>query len=487
MKKLIVATIATILILTTAACESGNSTPTSSSTAPTTTVSETQPTTVFKTKEHLELTSYELPLDSLWLADDLEKVGLKRISKTIREQGFITEKSLSERDIRQVALLCDYDRYGGGIYHDLFLAVEVDTKVIFKDLTHNTITGAYSESLYLNDVDGDGTDEIILHQCIGSTGGAGQYLARVFKVENEEINELFCSSIKSENSTYWDTGFEGTTKDGFMFEVTNEFTGYDTTFKLDNKHYIDVYYDENGNVRTEGKMQIDTFCDFEPVDKDSDGIYEISTKQYVSLYSHVDCIGYATSTIAYNPEIKDFEIIDSEFVSAYNMSDDYLIEKGEFYSVYQYGLRYYFKVTTPDGTVRDIANDISRVPRFTMLTDSLLEVKGQSGTGQSTNWAYYYDAEADKLSKHFYYILATNGELVAYCRREEKDIGIVVQDIFDVTKYCKRFDKFSYPVSTDCTDQIQSVTFANDGKSIEVVYLSGEDYTRTTEVFELTP
>ena len=112
-------------------------------------------------------------------------------------------------------------------------------------------------------------------------------------------------------------------------------------------------------------------------------------------------------------------------------------------------------------------------------------VTGQSGTGVSTNWAFYYDAETDKLSKNFYYVLSGTSELVAYCKRDGNEHSIIVQDKFDVSKYCKKFTVTTSSMTDTVVEPVISVKFSDDGKSIEVVYLAGDKLIKTTEIFEL--
>lgn len=321
MKKLIATLCVIILVLSAAGCESITPNPTEPATEVNPTVAApteaTQPTTEHKALEHLELKVSELPLDSKWLSDDLEKVGLNRTKESARAKGFITEQSKSGKDIRIAIILGDYERYGKGLYHDLFLAVQADTKVIYKDLTHNTITGAYSEKLYLNDIDGDGVEEIIIHQCIGMSGGAGQYLARVFKVENDEIKEVFCSLTSNGNRHIrWKTGFVGEEQQDFKLKISNSFTGYETLIDLsqDKESYIRLgKYDEEGNIIKHTDISTDTFLSFIPKDIDNDGICEIYCEQYTSHLGHAQHIGYAISILKYNAYIQDFEVIDTWF------------------------------------------------------------------------------------------------------------------------------------------------------------------------------
>lgn len=342
MRKLFATFIITILLISTAGCTVNTNNPTSPTTEPTkavtadSTVSETeplptiaeitedtQPATKPEMLEHLELKVSELPLDSKWFSDDLEKVGLERTKTSARAKGFITEKSKAGKDIRIVHLLGDYERYGNGLYHDLFLTVQADTKVIFKDLTYSNIKGAYSERLHLNDIDGDGIEEIIIHQCVDMFGGAGQYLARIFKVENEEIKEVFCSLTSDGNKhSRWGTGFKAEEKEDFQLEISNTFTGYKELIDLsaDKESYIrSGIYSEEGNVLKHSDILTDTFLSFIPKDIDSDGICEIYCEQYTSHLGHAQHIGHAISILKYNTDSQSFEVIDAWFDPAYRL------------------------------------------------------------------------------------------------------------------------------------------------------------------------
>lgn len=319
MKRFFAAFALMIIALSTTACSNGNTEPLTETTPQATTSTQTteastQSTTEHKKLDHLELKAEELPLDSKWYGEDLKKVGLERNLEQVRTQGFITEKSKADNDIRNVYLLCDYERYGGGIFHDLFLAVEADTKVIFKDLTYNTIPGAYSENLYLNDVDGDSVEEIILHQCVGMSGGAGSYLARVFKIENDEIKEIFCSNSKDNSSKYWDTGFSGHPEDDFTFVISNRFTGYTAKYSFGTDR--PDRHDEDGKAVSKREITVDSFNLFLPKDIDSDGVCEIYCRQYTSDWGHADYIGDAISILKFNTEKQEFEVVEAWFKPA---------------------------------------------------------------------------------------------------------------------------------------------------------------------------
>ena len=175
-------------------------------------------------ESHQNLTATELPHTSNWFQSDLSKVGLKNITIGETAAGHFIANNLTT--LRHAYLLCDFARYReNSVYHDLYLAVETDSKILFKDLSSNNYSGSYGDALYVRDVDGDGIDEIIVQQTVGMTGGAGQYLSRIFKVIDDEIQEIFNSST----ANLYDTGFSCILKDGFNLEVQNRFTEYSKT------------------------------------------------------------------------------------------------------------------------------------------------------------------------------------------------------------------------------------------------------------------
>lgn len=163
-----------------------------------------------------------------------------------------------------------------------------------------------------------------------------------------------------------------------------------------------------------------------------------------------------------------------------------LIESTNIYDIYKIGFNYNYRIFNKNGDIKLERENETRCPYFTMLTDSLLEVKCQTGTGQSTNWAYYYDYEKDIISETYSYVLSSTNILVAHINLNNNGKPIlIIQSIFPTGSYYLEISEFEKPLSTPCTDPIQCVTFCNDSKSIEVVYLSGEDYKKATQTFDL--
>lgn len=158
-------------------------------------------------------------------------------------------------------------------------------------------------ALYFGDVDGDGIDEIFVHNNTGGVGGFGIYCTWVLKVTESEIR-ILCQNYDSIG-----TGFESQFLDGYQLEVTNSKTGYRDVFDV--KEQYGTYY--GGSSMPGISMMLDPFYVFEPTDVDGDGVSEILCKQYASIFGHADHAGVACCILKFDPETQNFEVADAWF------------------------------------------------------------------------------------------------------------------------------------------------------------------------------
>lgn len=265
-----------------------------------------------KLENSSEKTSCQLltePLDSgenTWLLEELSKTGIESV--TVNEQKNIALCTTTEQHFAPVYLLYDYDEYGDNVYHKSYLAIEMNSELLLKELEN----GSYGDALYVCDIDGDSIDEIIVQQTIGMSGGAGQYMSHIYKVDNE-ITEIFSSG----STNQFDTGFSSRLKDNFKLEIKNIFTGYITDLDFsNNEQYASAYFDENGKPRSNESIWCDSFREFIPEDVDNDGIFELVCLQYISLGCHSNYIGDIKSCLKYNVRTNEFETIRAEFIPA---------------------------------------------------------------------------------------------------------------------------------------------------------------------------
>lgn len=262
-------------------------------------------------RDHQNLSKTESDFDNnTMLRVSLSDLGLENV--IIKGVEHI---SLGEKTGGTVYLLAD-DRYGGSTMPaDHYLAITVNDKIIVKDTSARENQACYAGNIEVRDFDGDLDEEILLHELVGMTGGAGSYLSRVFDFKDGEIVEMFSSSHAENDYSVMDTGFSINLLEDHRFEIRNSITGYSETFQheADNEEYYKWWYTDEGEIRNDCNIMADSFYEFFSVDIDGDYVYEIKCRQYVSLFSHSDFIGWAVTVLKYNNELSCFEIVEASF------------------------------------------------------------------------------------------------------------------------------------------------------------------------------
>lgn len=262
-------------------------------------------------REHQDLTEMEAHFDeNTMLRASLSDIGLENVIVKGAEFGKLDEDSFGT-----VYLLAD-DRYGGSTMPaDHYLAIATNDKIIVKDISAWENQACYSGTIELRDFDGDLDDEILLQESLGGVGGAGSFLSRVFDFKNGEIVEIF-SSLSGKIHRVIDTGFSIELLENHQYEIQNSITGYCETFqdeRENEEYYKKWWYTDEGELRKDLTIMVDSFCEFVPVDIDGDYVYEIKCRQYVSMIGHSDGIGWATTVLKYNNELGCFEIVEASF------------------------------------------------------------------------------------------------------------------------------------------------------------------------------
>lgn len=120
--------------------------------------------------------------------------------------------------------------------------------------------------------------------------------------------------------------------------------------------------------------------------------------------------------------------------------------------------------------------NVVREPKINQIAVSIYELKTQTGTGLSTNWAVYCDVENSKTSETFYYVLAAQGDYVVCADYKDNKHFITVQNIFDKSVYYKTYELEN--VSPVAADFALGCKFDGDNNAI-ITYLIGEEYNET--------
>ncbi|MBQ1999487.1 MAG: hypothetical protein II220_08400, partial [Spirochaetales bacterium] len=176
-------------------------------------------------REHQELTAFQMSFD----ADNMLRVSIPEANLNNVFIRKASSNELLDNDIYgQVYLLAD-DRYGGNRgTSDHYLAVVINDKIVVEDLSKWEDQACYSGNIELCDFDGDEDKEILLHECVGMTGGVGQYLSRVFNFDDNKLVETFCSDNGTDN---FNTGYSINILKDRKFIIENEITKYSEQFR----------------------------------------------------------------------------------------------------------------------------------------------------------------------------------------------------------------------------------------------------------------
>ena len=155
-----------------------------------------------------------------------------------------------------------------------------------------------------------------------------------------------------------------------------------------------------------------------------------------------------------------------------------IVNKSKYYEIIKINNLYYYTIFKKNGNVSERSAYFPKRPEI-LIQDELIRISYQSGTGSYTKWSYYYDVDNDRFSRYFYSVYDKYDDMIAYGSQNE----IIIENIFGGKIY-KRIKKFNYPLSCT-TEPFIDAKFNEDGTILKVTYLTGDDYQRVTENFDL--
>lgn len=119
-------------------------------------------------------------------------------------------------------------------------------------------------------------------------------------------------------------------------------------------------------------------------------------------------------------------------------------------------------------------------PEFTTLEDGVLRMK--TGAGNVTQYSFF-DTVQNRVSPVYENPeLVLDGKIV-YMTLDEGKLRLVVRDIFDETAFCRVYDR-DFSKTAVPADALTSAVFI-DENTLQVTYLSGENFEVTEETFRL--
>lgn len=142
---------------------------------------------------------------------------------------------------------------------------------------------------------------------------------------------------------------------------------------------------------------------------------------------------------------------------------------------------YGYTVKDANGNVFASVTDLNREPEMAIVSNTLLRVSVQAGTGISTRWTVYYDIENGQASEPFDSVLGEYEERTVYVGLQDGMFCIVTQDIFGSDDFCVAAVLEDVFVAADPVVEFE----IRENGTARVVYLKGENYTETELLISL--
>ena len=172
----------------------------------------------------------------------------------------------------------------------------------------------YPPEVYIQNIDGDETNEIIVKSTLGDLRETG---LRIFKLADNKIVELYCFPefpfIFSENYQYGklNFGFTSNLMDNYKLIIKYPEKDFENIIDVSSDFAIEnEYYDTQGKLKqkTDDIVHFGCFMDFQIEDVDEDGICEIIGHQGMST-DFSKMIGSMLITLKYSSQSKTMEVM----------------------------------------------------------------------------------------------------------------------------------------------------------------------------------
>jgi len=159
------------------------------------------------------------------------------------------------------------------------------------------------------------------------------------------------------------------------------------------------------------------------------------------------------------------------------------ILQGECYTVCYRSVNYYsFQITDREGNVLLSREDVRREPHIVQLSEDVIGVWIQAGTGVSTRYAQYCNIKTGAVSEAFQFVMGAEGNYVVYVDYEDGKHTVVVRHIFDDTAY--RYEQVLADASRTAADVGMDIQFPGD-HTARFVYFADETDEKKTIILKI--
>ena len=158
--------------------------------------------------------------------------------------------------------------------------------------------------------------------------------------------------------------------------------------------------------------------------------------------------------------------------------DTVLIDEKYYKLYFNDSYEFYYELLDLNGNIIDKQCTYYCEPKFNQLSDDIVKIYTQTGTGRITSQTQYYNTRKALLSPVYNYVLCEKANYVAVGDIELK--GVVVYDMFDEKQIISTIplDNLYYTVD----EPIEDVRFSEDLNKICIVYKTSNSTKNTVVI-----
>ncbi|MCI8332189.1 MAG: hypothetical protein HFE78_05135 [Clostridiales bacterium] len=216
-------------------------------------------------------------------------------------RGYYDRENSSDYRAREIVVYVVADKKS----YDFYMVVAKGDKFITHYLGNDPLADSQG-MVACADIDGDGDDEIVLNMEISGTRCT---LAHIYKIKNDSI-ELMEDLDEWEDINTSRYGYTYEFLENCKLKIENIYTGYSVVQDISH-FFIKDFFDEAGKPTYGNVVYFRTFESRVVVDIDN---YKRITLRYFQQVRGEAYFGYTVTTLKYNQQTKDFDVIDTEYI-----------------------------------------------------------------------------------------------------------------------------------------------------------------------------
>ena len=194
----------------------------------------------------------------------------------------------------------------------VFMAVDSEKGIITYEMGEFENAVIESGDLYAEDIDSDGIDEIIY---CGEINNNGATISRVYKVVDNQI--ILLADIAEWDDIFTNRyGYTYEFLDNCKLEIKNDAVGYSEVQDISDCFRPGFFDDTGKPIEDTISLYFRAYDSRTIVEKDDNGDVILKYMQYLMDGSFT--FGHAVTTLKYNANTNDFDIIDAEYVAGKN-------------------------------------------------------------------------------------------------------------------------------------------------------------------------